>query len=404
MEPEAQTPESLDETTERRPLDPTRTVFSRDQQIGFIVKGRFNGQRPKDLSYPNTKFKEDGKEGETVETTGAELRRDVSRLFDRLEGKIDAAKLEALKASFESSLAPWKAAGLFSDERLARGYRKPDFEKDYKPLITVKDAEMMYETPAMAKEEDESEELDKGYSRAVWAPEDVPVASEDAETLTYLKLLEEALLKAFHGTAGGKKPNTLLVGPDKKLLIADKIDLENILYQWGRYEQPGIVYNPKELDPKNHGGQSEAEMLASLQGTEKETGGVLRLERDDLIMPRDVWKRLMSGKDWHVLIKEGKILPPNVRAQDVKQALAYVINCLNTQGWVPDFYDWNSLESSKVVLAPETYIPDGAGDGVVPAFHWSVNNGQFAAGGSVADTRCITLGFRGGVRKNKETA
>ncbi|MFA6305588.1 MAG: hypothetical protein WC651_02555 [Candidatus Gracilibacteria bacterium] len=393
MAPETNAQESWDGTTERRPLDPTRTVFNRDQQIGFIVKGRFNGQRPKDLSYPNTKFKEDGKEGEAVVTTGDALRRDITSLFDRLEGKVDAEKLEVLKASFEASLAPWEKAGLFSAEREARGYRKPNFEKDYKPLIGIDDTAMM----------EDGEGLDKGYGRAVWAPEDVPVASEDGEALTYLKLFEQALTEAYKGTAGGKQPNTLLVGPDKRVLRADQIDLKNILWQWERYKKPGIIYNPKELDPKNHGGQTEAEMLESLKGTEKETGGVFRLERDQLIMPKDVGQKKMSGQDWHALKKSGKTLPVNVRAQDAKQALAYAINCLK-EGWIPDYFDWNNPTSSRVALAPETYIPDESNAGAVPAFRWSMDVRQFFAGRTDADTQYTNYGVRGGVRKNKETA
>ncbi|MCK9186317.1 hypothetical protein M0P48_02670 [Candidatus Gracilibacteria bacterium] len=383
MAPEAQTPESWDGETERRtsPIDPKRTILTLDEKALLVADKRFGGIRPPDLATQN--FKE-----------GDELKQRVARLFDRLEGKVDAKKLEALKASFESSLATWEKAGLFSKERVARGFRKPDFAKDYQPLIGVGDTEMM----------EAGEGLDKGYGRAVWAPEDVPVADEDPETLTYLKLAEEALIRAYKGTVGGKKPNTLLVGPDKRVLTADQIDLKNILWQWERYKKPGIVYNPKELDPKNHGGQSEVEMLAALKGTEKETGGVFRLERDQLIMPKDIGQDSMSGQDWHALIKDGKTLPSNVRAQDVKQALAYVINCLNTQGWVPDYYDWNNLASSKVVLAPETYIPDESSAGAVPAFYWNTNSGRFRAAGNSADLQFTDNGVRGGVRKNKETA
>lgn len=379
------------EGPENRSLGRRNGVYTREQELGFIAKERFGEVRPADLSYPKVKFAEDGKEGEKVATTGAELRRDLTRFFDRLEGKVDTAKLESLKASFEASLAPWEAAGLFSTERLARGYRKPDFAKDYQPLITVADTEMM----------EDGEGLDKGYGRAVWAPEDVPVASDDTETLTYLKLAEEALTKAYHGTVGGKKPNTLLVGPDKRVLNANQVDLDQILWQWERYKQPGIVYNPKELDPKKHEGQSEAEMLMTLKGTEKETGGVLRLERDSLIMPKDVGRKSMSGQDWHALIKDGKQLPSNVRAQDVKQALAYVINCLNTQGWILNYLDYNDVTNSKVALAPETYIPDESSAGAVPAFYWGMGGGQFFADGYGADSQYTNFGVRGGVRKNK---
>lgn len=357
-----------------------------------ITKGD-EGKENRSLGRRNKVYTaENGKKDETdetVDTAVSDLRDDLTRIVDRTEGKVDTKKLKVLKMSFEISLAPWEAAGLFSAERLARGYRKPDFDKDYKPLITVEDAEMM----------EAGAGLDKGYGRAVWAPEDVPVAANNAETLTYLKLAEEALTKAYHGTVGGKPPNTLLVGPDKRVLTADEIDLQRILWQWERYESPGVVYNPSKLDPENHEGQSEAEMLLSLKGTEKETGGVLRLERDNLIMPKDVGQKSMSGHDWHALIKDGK-LPTNVRAQDAKQALAYVINCLNTQGWIPDSYDWSDVANSKVALAPETYIPDESSAGAVPAFVWSVDSLRFYAGRVSAVNQDTNPGVRGGVRKN----
>ncbi len=377
------------EGPENRSLGRTKGIYTREQELALIAKERFGETRPANLAYPVTKFVEDGKEGKTVATAGADLRRDLTRIFDRLEGKVDTAKLEALKASFEASLAPWETAGLFSKERIARGYCRPDFDRDYKSLITLADTEMM----------EAGEGLDKGYSRPVWAPEDVPVASEDAETLTYLKLAEEALTKAYHGTVGGKKPNTLLVGPEKRVLSADKIDLENILWQWERYKQPGVVYNPREIDPENHGGQSEVEMLTALKGTEKATGGVLRLERDSLIMPKDVGQETMSAQDWHALIKAGQ-LPAGVRAQDAKQALAYVINCLNTQGWIPDCYDWDDTSNSRVALASETYIPDESMPGAVPAFYWIMHHARFYADRRNAGYRDTDSGVRGGVRKN----
>ncbi|MBI4235043.1 hypothetical protein HY604_01960 [Candidatus Peregrinibacteria bacterium] len=368
-------------------------LYTREQQLGFIVRDRLHEVRPADLCYPQNKFAEDGKDGKTVNTTGAALRADITRFFDRLEGKVDATKLELIRQSFETSVAIWEEAGLFSEARTKRGYRKPNFEEDYRALFGMEDTDMM----AAGKG------LDRGYGRAVWAPEDVPVASKDPKTLTYLKLAKGTLLEAYHGTAGGKAPNTLLVGPNKKVLTADQIDLSKILWQWERYKKSGIVYNPRELDPRTHGGQTEEEMLAALQGTEKTTGGVLRMERDQLIMPKDVGQTQMSDTDWHAAIKEGK-LPKGVRAQDAKQALAYIIHCLKTEGWIPDYYDHETPANSRIALAPETYIPDESDVGAVPAFHWPTRYGRFYAGGYRADRRRSDYGVRGGVRKNNEAA
>lgn len=366
---------------EKRKIDPERKIFTLDQQAALVVVNRFKGQRPSGLD--TEIFKE-----------GERMRRAVTRIFNHLEGKIDVVKIEALKNSFERSIKPWADAGLFSQEREAGGYRRPDFERDYQPLFGEDDFEMM----------EAGAELNRGYNRLVWAPEDVLFASEDPGTLSYLKLLEEALLKAYRGTTGGKQANTLLVGPNKRVLTADTINLKEILWQWEGYKQHGIVHNPQQLNPKKHGGKSEAEMLASLKGIEKETGGTLRLERDSLIMPKDVGKEVMSARDWHATIKDGKTFPPQVRAQDSKQALAYIMHCLNTQGWIPDFYDDNDPANSRVALAPETYIPNESSAGAVPAFDWRVVSGQFGAGGYLADGQRSGVGVRPGVRKNNEAA
>lgn len=372
---------SLGEERRTTSIDPKRTVLTLAEKALLVVDRRFGGKRPDNLA--DQKFKE-----------GNQLREYVTRLFDRLEAKLDAKKIEALKVSFEKSLVPWEEAGLFSEERTARGYRKPDFATDYESLFGVDDLNMMENAPG----------LDKGYGRAVWAPEDVPVASDDPGALTYLGLVEEAIKKAFYGRAGGKKPNTLLVGPEKKVFTADQIDLKKILWQWERYKQPGIIYNPSKLDPQNHRGQSEAEMCAALRGTERETGGVFRMERDELIMPKDVQRKEMSGQDWHALIKAENTLPSQVRAQDMKQALAYIIHCLNTQGWIPDYLDYDGPAKSRVALALETYIPNESSVGGVPAFNWNAHAGRFIANRSGADDQDSSFGVRVGVRKNNEAA
>lgn len=308
--------------------------------------------------------------------------------------ELSAEQKEALKTSFEASIAPWEEAGLFSKSRLAQGYRRPDFEKDYLSLFGADDAKRM----------EAGNELGQGYNRVVWAPEDVPLASDDPETLTYLKLLEDALREAYYGTVGGKKAKTLLIGPEKRVLSADQINLKEILWQWERYTKPGIVHNPQKLDPKKHCGQSDAEMLAALKGTEKKTGGVLRVERDQLIMPRDIGQERMSGQDWQEVMKSKKTLPSQVRAQDARQALAYILHCLKTEGWIPDFYDGNRPADSRIVLAPETYIPDESSAGAVPAFYWGMYHLQFHAAGAFVDADDSYYGVRGGVRKNNEAA
>lgn len=367
---------------EHRLIDPTREIFTLDQKAALIVANRFKGpdgkpQRPENLD--EQKFKEDDA-----------VRKIVARLFDRLEGKLDPEAIKKLAESFAQSIAIWEEAGLFTKERKAKGFSKPDFERDYQPLL---DKEILRLT-------EEGEGLDKGYKTAVWAPMDVPIHNEDAENLSYSTLLKDALLKAYNGTAGGKAPNTLLVGPNKEVLTAEKIDIANILWQWDRYAKDGVMHNVETLDPENHGGVSETELLQGLTGVEKQTGGVLRLERDQLIMPKNLGKKIMSAQDWNAVEKKGKVLPSKVSSQDMKQALAHAIHCLNTQGWIPDFYDWNNPSGSRVALAPRTYVPDESSAGAVPALFWGVDFSQFNVGGRDAVRRVSRNGVRGGVRIN----
>lgn len=319
----------------------------------------------------------------------------VARLFDNLEGKLDAEKIERLRTSFEASLKTWEEAGLFSEERKNSGYKRPDFEEDYLSLFGAEDLDMM----------EEGSELDKGYGRVVWAPYDVPIASEDAEKLTYMKLLEKALKEAFQSTIGGKPANTLRVGPDKRVLTADQIDFEKILWQLERYAKPGIVHNPQKLDLIGHGGKTDDQLRTSLQGKEKETCGRLRFERDQLIMARDIGREKMSGRDWHQIFKESKILPMQLKeAQDARQAFAYYLHCLTTEGWIPEYYDFQELAKSQVALAPATYLPDESSAGAVPALGFDTNDKQFNAGGNLADLQYYYYGARGGVRKNNVAA
>jgi hypothetical protein len=325
---------------------------------------------------------------------GDEMKNRLLQMLDRLEGKLDPEKMEQLKNTFLASLVSWEAAGLFSQERESQGYQKPDFERDYLPMLGVEDMEMMKDGP----------ELNRGYNRAVWAPMDAPLASKNPEDLSYFKILKEALLKAYEGNAGGKQPNTLLVGPEKRVLTSDQIDLNAILWKWDRYLKKGVVHNPKQLDPKNHGGLSEAELLAGLRGTEKKTGGVFRLERDRLIMPKDVGNEEMSALNYHGLNKTEKGIPSHVEFQNIKQDIAHVIHCLNTQGWIPDYYDGDNVADSHVNLALNTFIPDESKAGAVAASYWGVYRRKFRLGGDNAADRNPSFGVRVGVRKNNEAA
>lgn len=366
---------------ERRLIDPKRDRLTLLEKAVLTASNRFKAVRPANLA--TEQF-----------TEGYDLRRAVAKLFDRLEGKLDAALLEKMKAGFGRSVDIWDRAGLFTDERVERGYARPDFGRDYGPLLT----------PAILDMTEPGEALDRGYGTPIFAPMDVPLHDENEEKLSYLKLLKDALLWAYNGAVGGKQPNTLLVGPEKRVLTAGEIDLNDILWRWDRYLRPGVVHDVKKLDPQNHGGVSETELLKKLSGVEGKTAGVFRLERDQLVMPRDIGNNPMSGQDWvSELLRNDSVVPKNVSAQDLKQAIAYVIYCLETQGWMPDFYDHQHPETSRIALAPGTYVPPpdkgqvGAA-GCVPALRWGVGVGQFDVGARGAGHRDSAYGVRGGVR------
>lgn len=334
---------------------------------------RFGGQRPSDLNAQ--KF-----------TEGDELRVAVARMFDRLEGKLDRVLLEKLKADFDKSIEQWAARGIFTPEREAAGFTKPVFERDYQPRITPEILAMM--EPGAA--------LGKGYGTPIWTPEDMPLVSTSTEQVSYASLLNKALLEAFRGTAGGKAPDTLLIGPDKRVLTAEQVDVNNILFEWDRYAKPGVVHNPQRLNPVDNGGVSEAQLLADLKGADQRTGGVLRLERNRPIMQTDVGKKKMSAIDWKGDMQ--KLLPGNVSAQDVKQQAAYVLHCLETKGWTPYFYDWDDEANSCIALATETYIPDEGGAGAVAALYFYVRGRRFHMDRFGAADQFSWLGVGGGVR------
>lgn len=368
---------------EKRLIDPTRKILTPDQKAVLIVTNRFKGsngkpQRPEDLD--EQEFTED-----------SVVKRIVARLFRQLEEperKPDQETIKKLAENFARNIATWEEAGIFTEEREARGFSKPDFERDYQPLLNE---EMLHLT-------EKGEGLDKGYKTAIWAPVDVPIHDENPGNLSYLGLLKDALLKAYHGTVGGKAPDTLLVGPSKKVLTVEYIN--NVLNEWCRYAKEGVIHNVETLDPENHGGVSEMELLQGLTGVEKQTGGTLRLERDQLITPKDLGKNSMSAKDWNTIEKEGRVLPLEVSLQNMKQAIAYTIHYLNTQGWVPDHFNMLEPDGSMLALAPKTYIPDESSAGATPVLAWDDNREQFHVGWHRADHPRAHGGVRGGIRIN----
>lgn len=325
--------------------------------------------------------------------------------FTNLDGKNNLEKREILKRGFEASLVPWEEAGLFSFRRRFIGsmgcnYHKPDFT-DYAPLFDTEDFDMM--------EGDGIERLDRGYGRLVCSPADVPVESDIPNDLTYVNVLKKALIQAFRGRAGGKEPNTLLIGAEKKVITADEINFEEpVRVDPGLFEGE-MVYNPTRFnrcDRHELGGQSEAEMMRSLQGIERKTGCVVRLERDRPVSNCDVGRINIDSGRFHAIMQQGEVFPDRVSAQDIKQALAYYIHCLTTEGWIPDsrhndIGSGKTIDNSTIVVTGTCIANDTQYGASAPELYWNAYTKSFnlyanplVAGGQGSLDECIRVGIR----------
>lgn len=236
----------------------------------------------------------------------------------------------------------------------------------------------------------------KGFGTPVFAPMDVPLHSENPQAVSYFSVLQMALLCAFHGTAGGKLPNTILIGPEKRVLSSDQVNINDIVHMWERYARPGVVHAVQKLDPKEHEGLSEKKMLARLAGVEKKTGGTMRFERNQLIMPSDVGLKSMNALDWAANLP--RVLPPNTDVQDLRQALAHAIYCLEAAGWIPDYFDYDSPQTSRVNVVLRSFIPDEGVKGAVPVSSWGVRHKQFRAVKHLTEDPRDSAGVRAGIR------
>ncbi len=81
-----------------------------------------------------------------------------------------------------------------------------------------------------------------------------------------------------------------------------------------------------------HAPSNYAESVIELYGVEQETGGELRLERDHVIFfdGKNLQPKTWEKKTQH----EG--FPVNANPQTLKHAIAHLMHCLTTQGWIPD--------------------------------------------------------------------
>ena len=95
---------------------PESWPLSVDQKAALAARDVFDFQRP-------------GNMDETVLRDPA-VKAATRHLFDRLEGKLDSEKLVQLEKLFGQSVDVWGKAGLFTSEREAKGYKKPNFKTE----------------------------------------------------------------------------------------------------------------------------------------------------------------------------------------------------------------------------------------------------------------------------------
>ncbi|KKQ71773.1 MAG: hypothetical protein UT33_C0018G0021 [Candidatus Peregrinibacteria bacterium GW2011_GWC2_39_14] len=392
-----------DDAGERRGNNPQREYFNRltpAERALWIADHRFHMKRPTDLN------------AQTL-PGGEDTRRDISALFDRLEARpddavvvenaqpanqpeapqslaidesLDAARLDNLRRGFDTSVAIWEEAGLFTSEREANGYAKPNFDTHYLPRMNQGILELA----------EDGEGLNKGYNVPVFTPLDVPVYSEKPDVLSYYKLLEEALRYALNTEVSGKPKGYILVGSrseQKDEAVVDKI-LKNWknLFSSGRY-----IFESREFKGSDRlgtlmeegliGGLSEQGLLQSLTGVEKVTGGVLRFERAKLIQPEDVGDKKMGFKKWMRITDDphwplGPLpIPKEASHQNLKEAIAYAILCLKTKGMLPDYCGSRMWDENETCIAPRTIViaktaMTGSQDVCCPAF-LSANGGRY---------------------------
>lgn len=298
-------------------------------------------------------------------------------------------ELEAmLRKSFDASLAVWGSFEGFWEKRAAAGHAKPSFD-EYRELFAPHQDLMQPGRP---------EEFDKGYTMVSFVPS-IPAVSENADKLTLLKLLKTTLEEEFRRRDEDKAANTLIVqtrNSGKLVLGADKVNIKDIVYRWEEYLKQGkVVHYPKALTPEGHGGLSESDLFRLGNSLTQKNGGDVRLDRPDIMMPRDLGRPKMSGRDWAGEV--GKSIPAKVSLHDVHAGLAFLIQFIRTNHYVPDA--WTGDEStSQVALMPETYFPKEASSGAVAAAIFGVVDGRFGLGRDNAAIRGQFYGVRGGVR------
>lgn len=298
-------------------------------------------------------------------------------------------ELEAmLQKSFDASLAAWSSFGGLWEKHIAAGHAKPTFD-EYQDFFVANKELMQNGRP---------DEFDKGYRTVNFVPS-IPAVSENVDDLTLLNLLKTTLEEEFRRSGNGKEADTLVVetrNSGRLVLGADRVNIDEIIYRWEVYFKQGqVVHQPKALTPEGHGGLSEAELFKSATGLSQKNGGTIRLDREMIMMPRDLGRPKMSGRDWAAQV--GKSIPSKVSLHDVHDGLAFLIQFIRTNHYVPDA--WTGDEStSQTALMPNTYFPKDGSSGAVAASYFYVDDAQFSLGRRDAVSQGRGFGVRGGVR------
>lgn len=374
----------------------SRDGMNVSQHASEIVDRVYDWERPSDSELQQRDF-----------SGGDETRKAIRALFDQTENRFDVPEVARLVEVFNKGIDIWARAGLFSKEREAAGYVRPDFKRDYLRLFTQEILEMT--RPG------EKREFNKGYRTPIFTPMDVPLHDhKDAEKLTYFKLLKEVLLRAFYSTVEGKSAETLLLGAKKVVLGKDSVDLNNILYFDDDFVDYIAVEDRKPVDgPRpdvlsftGTGLFGEREILAKLDGVEKRTGGIMRLERDQLIVPQHLDEKEMNCVDLANKL-DSLALPSGVFVQNLKQAIAYTIYNLEALGVVPEYAAYAIPGSSELLpaeaginLANDSYIVSvGIQNGHSPGLWWDLRKKQFFVSGGAGSLsyKSVRLGMRLGL-------
>lgn len=298
-----------------------------------------------------------------------------------------------LRASFDENIAMWDSLGVFTPEREAKGFTKPNFD-EYKAAFA---RYQEFTQPGR------SNELDKGYDMVNFVPMDIPLVSEDPKEQTLFLMLEKTLKEEFAREGEDKPANSLVIKTrrGKRMVLTEKqVDLNEILSVWKKeYWSRQIAYKPLATLARHVDGSyfSESEMHAHDADIEKKNGGFMRLERSAIILPQDIGQERMSGSDW--LAEKGKSIPKGVELQTAHDGMAFMIHYIKTHHHISDACTRDE-KTSQFAVMPEAFFPDLGNSALGASAYFVVDSGRFCLTRGDAGIRSFGAGVRAGVRIN----